>query len=110
METESRIKVAVERTGMGPTELAKHLGVKRSAIYQWLDGSTKPNPENYIRLSIKAGVRVQWLVFGEEPVESPPEPDEKTLILLDIIKNASEEDKDERLQEVIDFARFKLAG
>lgn len=64
----ARVKECLRLSGMSGADVARELGISRSAISQWLKGNVKNiRGDNLILLASKAGVRPEWLVSGKAP-------------------------------------------
>lgn len=106
----SRIRVAVGRTGLSVQKLADEMALNRSAVYQWLDGSTEPTPKNLFILARKAAVRPEWLLFGESPMRAPSQLVEACQELQHVLRDVPSSELEPILKDVIAYARFKRAG
>ena len=66
-----RIRFVIENAegiqGASVKEFADLVGVTRSAVYQWLDGTTEPGPEILFNIEDKTKFRARWIVLGEQP-------------------------------------------
>lgn len=94
MGIHDRIKEAREQAGISQTELARLLGVTRSACSQWeSSGGTAPRRERLEQLAQLLGVSFEWLATGrggggshafEAQAENNPElpPDQQELLNL----------------------------
>ena len=49
-------------------QFADLIGVTRSAVYQWLDGTTEPSPTALFTIEDKTGFRPRWVVLNEPPM------------------------------------------
>lgn len=70
-----RFAYAVRRAGItNMAEFAREVGVKPSALYQIRDGKTRSlAAETALRIARRTGVRSEWLVLGEQPVQRETE-------------------------------------
>ena len=60
-----RIKIALNRRKMSASELARRVGVSRSAINQLINGGSKgAKPENLIKIAKTLDVNPEWLATG----------------------------------------------
>lgn len=94
MAIQDRIREAREQAGISQTELARLLGVTRSACSQWeSQRGTAPRRERLEQLSSLLGVSFEWLATGRgadgaplpEPAVLPPAdlpPDQQELLGL----------------------------
>lgn len=63
---------AEENPGYSKSEVARAAGITPGAYTQWIDGTTKSyRADNLLRLADYLNVRIEWLLFGEEPMEPP---------------------------------------
>lgn len=78
MAIHQRIREAREQAGISQTELARLLGVTRSACSQWESAQgTAPRRERLEQLAALLGVSFEWLATGRGgsgPVELDPAP------------------------------------
>lgn len=65
----TRIRKARLLAGISQAELARCVGVRRSAVTQWEhpEGTT-PSMEHLIRLAMETAICVEWLATGRGPV------------------------------------------
>lgn len=67
MSIGSRIKQARRAAGLSQVELAKAMGITRSACSQWeSDQGTAPRRDRLERLALELGVSYQWLATGKD--------------------------------------------
>lgn len=60
-----RLNAALNRKGVKPVELARHLGISRSGVSQLINGQSKnPRPEHLLGISRFLQVRIEWLIEG----------------------------------------------
>jgi transcriptional regulator with XRE-family HTH domain len=68
METfNSRLNIALIKSGKTRPEIAELIGVGTSALAKWLAGHLTPKSEQLFALSKALKVSPQWLLTGEEP-------------------------------------------
>lgn len=61
-----RIGFVIEKSQHNPASIAKLLGCKPAAVYQWLDGSTKNLKEHLLwKLADITGYEARWISQGE---------------------------------------------
>ncbi|MDP9368858.1 MAG: helix-turn-helix domain-containing protein [Chloroflexota bacterium] len=63
-----RLRRARERIGLGQRDLAAAAGVGVATVARLELDQTHPRPVTVRRLAVALGVRVPWLVIGEEPM------------------------------------------
>ncbi|MBF6023541.1 helix-turn-helix domain-containing protein [Lysobacter niastensis] len=69
----SRIRRARVSAGLTQAELARRLGVQRSAVTQWeRDSGTHPSVAHLAQIACETGVHFEWLATGRG--ESQPSP------------------------------------
>ena len=72
-----RIRKARDLMSLSQAELARRVGVKRSAVTQWEHPSgTTPSVDHLICIALQTGVRFEWLATGRgrsraEDIELP---------------------------------------
>ena len=68
-----RIRRARVQARLSQSELARAVGVNRSALAQWeREGGTHPNVEHLATVSVATRVPFEWLATGRgDPAESP---------------------------------------
>jgi transcriptional regulator with XRE-family HTH domain len=78
----SRIRRARSLSTLTQADLAKRLGIKRSAVSQWesMNGTT-PNVAHLIQIARETSVCFEWLATGRGP-ESPQPGDFDTAVIL----------------------------
>lgn len=59
-----RITSAREAHGINQTELARAVGVSRSAVSQWEGGVTEPSTAKMRSIALRTGVDYDWLATG----------------------------------------------
>jgi DNA-binding phage protein len=69
-ELRSRLSKVIDRLG-GVSKAAEAAGVVPDQISRWRDGKAKPNFLNIRQLCATAGVRMDWLSFGQGPMLVP---------------------------------------
>ncbi len=58
-----RLEIAIRRSDMNLTRLAKETGVSRFTMAKWRNGTTlNPDPDTLQRVADKLGVTLEWLV------------------------------------------------
>lgn len=62
-----RIRQAIEGSGHTLVDVARRLGISRSAVDQWCNGEKTPNLRNLRLLALVCGRPMAWF-FGEETV------------------------------------------
>ena len=77
-----RIRRARLQAGLTQLELARRLGVQRSAVTQWeRDKGTVPSVNHLAQLASETMVCFEWIATGRGP--SKPEPDAFSTALVD---------------------------
>ena len=68
MNVSTRIKEAIETSGVKVATIAQRCGITPQAVYQWMDGSTeKLSGENLIELAELTGYDARWISKGTLP-------------------------------------------
>ena len=65
-----RIREGRKALGWSQATLAEAVGVKQTAVSQWEQGSTRPEPEKLSRIANLLQKTVSYLGFGEEPAQA----------------------------------------
>lgn len=68
---QARINVIVEKVG-GPLRLSQMSGLSRGVILKYQKGESEPSRPRLVALARAAGVRVEWLATGAEPMQPLP--------------------------------------
>lgn len=61
-----RLTIAVGRTGMGKTELARWLEMNPASISRWFMGDTRPQAATLRLIALQANVPYEWLKPGPQ--------------------------------------------
>lgn len=68
MELGARLRWALQQSGHTQQDLARHLGISKSAVSQQVNGDTKEiTPKNLFRAARFLGVEPEWLGTGKGP-------------------------------------------
>ena len=63
-----RVRKARVQATLSQAELARKVGVKRSAVTQWEHpAGTTPSVDHLIKLALETGVNFEWLATGRGP-------------------------------------------
>ncbi len=85
-----RIRRARRLAAISQTELARRVGVKRSAVSQWENSNgTTPSVEHLIRIAVEARVSFEWVATGRGQSDCPVE-QISTVVLEDYAMDAHE--------------------
>jgi len=78
----SRIRKARYAASISQAELARRVGIKRSAVTQWEcpDGTT-PSVDHLIQIALETGMNFEWIATGRGPSKAGPEAE--TAVVLD---------------------------
>ena len=77
-----RLQAAMDAANLNQTELAKKVGLSRSAINQLIQGTSKGmKPENLVAVARALNVRVEWLAIGELPMRPDIIPQSDRMLL-----------------------------
>lgn len=72
----------MDAANLNQTELAKKVGLSRSAINQLIQGTSKGmKPENLVAVARALNVRVEWLAIGELPMRPDIIPQSDRMLL-----------------------------
>ena len=69
-EIAARLAEVVETRFTNQREAARVAGISKSTLQRYVAGSTGFDLEAVVVLGVAAGVSLDWLIFGEEPVVS----------------------------------------
>lgn len=67
-----RMEAMREKLGLTPAELARVSGLTPTAISRYRSGSRSPSVDELLALSKAFGVKMEWLLCGEEAAPSGP--------------------------------------
>lgn len=86
----NRVQQARARKAMRQSDLARALGVSRSAVANWESGSARPSSENLGKIALATDCGIDWLATGRgaptddllacSDVDLVYEPDERALL------------------------------
>jgi transcriptional regulator with XRE-family HTH domain len=77
-----RLALALRESDIRPIDLARAIGISKSAVSQLVNGTSKGmHPENLVRAARHLRVRVEWLAAGEEPMRGEALSPEDRLLL-----------------------------
>lgn len=66
----TRVRRARILVPMTQADMARRLGVQRSAVTQWeREGGTRPNVAHLAQIANETGVRFEWLATGRGPCQ-----------------------------------------
>jgi len=66
---QERLRAAMDAANLNQADLARRVGLSRSAVNQLLQGTSKGmKPHNLVSFARALGVRVEWLATGEMPM------------------------------------------
>ncbi|OLU22974.1 Repressor protein CI [Pseudomonas sp. PA15(2017)] len=65
MEFKDRFRARLDELAISQTDLAKRVGVSKSTITFWLNGTNKMKAENLMALAKALGCSARWLATGE---------------------------------------------
>lgn len=98
---EGRIGFVIEKCGHNPASIAKLLGCKPAAVYQWLDGSTKNLKEHLLwKLADTTGYDARWISTGEGPQRQKKYMDTRFAHVLDVMESLPPYVIDEGVREI----------
>lgn len=85
----SRVRRARTIASLSQGELARRVGVQRSAVTQWeQQGGTLPNVEHLMKIAQETGVFFEWLATGRGPCR----PDEGELTPAVVVSEYAKDD------------------
>jgi transcriptional regulator with XRE-family HTH domain len=105
-----RIRRARQAAGWSQAELARRVGVNRSAVTQWEHSAgTVPSTDNLARIAAETGVCFEWLATGRGPSHPEPGAFDAALIVHDIARDEWESRILSGLRKVSPRKRVALA-
>lgn len=96
MNVGKRIKERRVELGLAVVDLARFVGVSKSAVYQWESGDTKSLKHvSVVKAAILLKTTERWINTGKGPknVADAPTYDEQEAALLAAFRNLSDEEK-----------------
>lgn len=95
----SRIAYAISAAGLDQAAVARLIGVKKSAVNQWVSGKTKDLKNDYLfALEDVTGFSARWIATGEGPQRTARSQVARLL----------EEAPQEIVQQTLDFMGYKI--
>ncbi|MBB1061175.1 helix-turn-helix domain-containing protein [Marilutibacter spongiae] len=86
-----RVRKARVMATLSQAELARRIGVKRSAVTQWEQAAgTTPSVEHLIKLALETGVNFEWLASGRGPSRCDEVEADPAVIVDDFARDADE--------------------
>jgi transcriptional regulator with XRE-family HTH domain len=87
----SRVRRARSIASISQAELARRLGVQRSAVTQWeRPNGTTPSVGHLAQVAVETGVCFEWLATGRGPSSAGPGAYDAALVLDDYVRDAIE--------------------
>jgi transcriptional regulator with XRE-family HTH domain len=87
-----RVRQARDAAGMSCAELARRVGVGRTAAVQWeKEDGTAPSVENMARVAVVLGVTFEWLATGRGPTRNKEGTELPAVMSSDFAHNLLEE-------------------
>lgn len=87
----TRIRRARTLTSLSQAELARRVGVERSAVTQWeRPQGTTPSVNHLAQIALETGVCFEWLATGRGPNKPEPGVFDEALVLEDFARDAVE--------------------
>ena len=89
-----RLKKARNKTGQSQAELASKLHISQQAYAKYETGASSPNPDMLSDIARELNVTPNYLLgYSSENEIAPPEPDEATRKLIDLISSLPADQK-----------------
>ncbi|HET6890043.1 MAG TPA: helix-turn-helix transcriptional regulator [Pyrinomonadaceae bacterium] len=86
-----RIRRARTQVSLTQTELARRLGVQRSAVTQWeRDDGTTPNVDHLAHIAKETGVCFEWIATGRGPSHPDGDAFVTAVIVQDYVRDELE--------------------
>lgn len=70
----TRLRTALDASGLSQSEVARRIGVRSQTINQWLSGVKKPSRDNLMAFVEHTGANLQWLLYGARLRSAPHDP------------------------------------
>jgi transcriptional regulator with XRE-family HTH domain len=87
----TRVRKARNLTSISQAELARRIGVERSAVTQWeRPQGTTPSVNHLVQIAIETGVCFEWLATGRGPSKAEPGTYDAALLMDDYARDALE--------------------
>lgn len=87
----SRVRRARTLVAMSQAELARRVGVERSAVTQWeRQQGTTPSVNHLAQIAVITGVHFEWLATGRGQSQPEPGAFEAALVVEDFARDAVE--------------------
>jgi transcriptional regulator with XRE-family HTH domain len=87
----SRVRRARTLVSLTQAELARRVGVERSAVTQWeRQHGTTPSVEHLAQIAVETGVHFEWLATGRGQSRPDPGAFEAALVVEDFARDATE--------------------
>lgn len=87
----SRVRRARTLASFSQAELARRVGVERSAVTQWeREQGTKPSVDHLAQIAVITGVYFEWLATGRGQSRADPRAFEAALVVEDFARDAIE--------------------
>jgi transcriptional regulator with XRE-family HTH domain len=78
----SNLKAAREKSALSQQDVAKRLGISKSAVSQWESGTTRPSPENLVGLAELYGLVPGVLEYADPETIAPQNEGRKVILSL----------------------------
>lgn len=75
-----RLKAARITIGATQAELARQLGLTTTTVWRWEKGLSEPDIDTSIHVASLAGLKLEWLLTGEGPLEERQAEEENALL------------------------------
>jgi transcriptional regulator with XRE-family HTH domain len=87
----ARVRRARSLSSLSQAELARRVGVERSAVTQWeRPQGTTPSVNHLAQIAVETGVCFEWLATGRGPSSAEPGTYDAALVLEDYVHDAVE--------------------
>ena len=86
-----RVRRARNGVALTQAEMARRIGVERSAVTQWeRQQGTTPSVNHLVQIAVITGVNFEWLATGRGPSKAEPGAFEAALMVEDFARDAIE--------------------
>ena len=72
MKISDKIRLLLARNGMTQTRLSKELNISQAAIAKWINGTSRPSPDNLFQMSKVFAVTIDEISDDNLPLPNEP--------------------------------------
>lgn len=79
MKISDKIRLLLARNGMTQTKLSKELNISQAAIAKWINGTSRPSPDNLFQMSKIFAVTIDEISDDNLPLPDAPQKDNRVM-------------------------------